>query len=516
MAGCTDVMTPLDRSQKLNLSTLVNLNYTNQDFYSFKTRLIQYIKEKFPEDFNDFVEGSLAVMLIENWAFLADTLSFKMDQIANEIFIDTVTEIDNAFRLSKLVGFQPQPPIAARAMFSATIQSVLTTDLNLGNAIPIDLSATDGTINYELFPADALNNPILEGDVIITSGSVTNTTVVGLEGSTQIDDVVADGGSNQNYLLQQSPVLYDSIRVDVDGQRWNQVEYFTDGNPRNEYRVEFDSSYNAYIIFGDGRAGRAPTSGSSIRATYRTGGGTRGNVVAGAFNVQRGFNVAGFDFQIPVTFRNYTKGEFGYVGDGVEDIRRKLPEYIKTQDRAVTAEDYQILSGQFSSPYNGQTGKSVAALRNYGCAGNVIDIYTLVKDGADGLDTPSDEFKIELSNYLDAKKMMTDNVCIRDGVILLVDTSIDVVLDKFYKKFRDEINTKINNKVAEFFSLNNWDFGKTLKDSELIKYLTTLTEVVDVTVNFETTDPDNSGSVVVAKYYEIIRNDQTTINLVFA
>jgi hypothetical protein len=87
-----------------------------------KTRLIDFIKQKFSTDFSDFVESSIAIMLIENWAFIADTLSFKMDQISNEIFIDTVTETENAFRLAKLVGFQPQPPIAARSMWTASIK----------------------------------------------------------------------------------------------------------------------------------------------------------------------------------------------------------------------------------------------------------------------------------------------------------------------------------------------------------------------------------------------------------
>jgi hypothetical protein len=52
---------------------------------------VDFIKEKFADEFTDFVESSLAIMLIENWAFLADTLSFKIDQVANEIFIDTVS-----------------------------------------------------------------------------------------------------------------------------------------------------------------------------------------------------------------------------------------------------------------------------------------------------------------------------------------------------------------------------------------------------------------------------------------
>mgnify|MGYP003336426565 CR=1 FL=1 len=95
-----------------------------------KSRLVAYIKEKFGNEFNDFVESSLGMMLIENWAFIADTLSFKTDQIANEIFIDTVTELENAIRLAQLVGYTPQAPIAGKSLWSARVQTTYTTDLD--------------------------------------------------------------------------------------------------------------------------------------------------------------------------------------------------------------------------------------------------------------------------------------------------------------------------------------------------------------------------------------------------
>lgn len=515
MAACTDLLTPLELSQQQNLASLPNLHYTSQDYSSMKTRLAQYLSEQYPDEFNDYVEGSLLIVLMELWAFIADLLSFKMDQITNEVYIDTVTEVENAFRLSKLVGFNPQPPIASRAFFSATIQQILPTDLNLGNAILIELPAAEGTISFELFPADALNNPILDGDVYITAGNFSNTNIIGLEGRTQTDSNSATGGTNQFYELTQSPVLYDSIRVDVDGNRWEQVAYFTDSTPRNEYRVEFDSNYNAFIIFGDGQAGRAPTQGSSIQIIYRVGGGTRGDILSGIAVAQRGYTLPGLNFPAPVTFRNYTKGEFGYNGDTLADIRRKLPRYLKTQDRAVSGEDYQTLVSQFVSPYNGQSAKATAALRNYGCAGNVIDIYVLVKNGIDSVQLPTDEFKVELSNYLDVRKMMTDNVCIRDGSVVEVDTVADIIVDRFYRKFQDEIYQKILNQVEGFYSLNNWEFGESLKDIDLIKALSSIPEVATASVSFSTNDPNNQGTTITAKYYELIRPDQIVINIIF-
>lgn len=515
MSGCTDILTPLDLSQNINLPSLPNLHYTSQDYSSMKTRIAQMLLEKYPNIFNNFVEGDLLWVETEIFSFLADLLSFKGDQIANEIFIDTVTEVENAFRLAKLVGFYPQPPLASKCFFSASLQQTFSVDINLGNAIPLELPSTDGILNFELFPADELNNPILDGDVFITAGNLTNTNVIGVEGKTYTDLITSTGGANQAYQLQQSPVLYNSIRVDVDGQRWTQVDYFTSSLPRNEYRIEFDSSYQAFIIFGNGTAGRSPATGSSIRATYRVGGGTRGNVLPGVVFSQRGYVVPGLNFPTTVSFRNYTRGEYGYAGDTIEDIRRKLPEFLKSQNRAVSGEDYQTISSNFVSTYNGQSAKAKAALRNYGCAGNVIDIYILVKDGADDVIIPTDEFKTELSLYLEDIKMMTDYVCIRDGVVKLVDTTVDITLNSFYLKFKDELERTIRNQILAFFNLNNWEFGNTLKDSSLIKAITTISQINSVNVVFSTDDPEETGTTITSSYYELIRPDDITINLIF-
>ena len=138
--NCPFDVTPYDVSSLVKKPNLVNLNYTNQDFWSMKSRLIDFIKSNFTNTFNDFVESDLAIMLIENWAYIADTLSFKIDQVANEIFIDTVTEVDNAFRLATLVGFKPQPPIGGRSLWSATINNLLDTNLEIPTPIVVDFA----------------------------------------------------------------------------------------------------------------------------------------------------------------------------------------------------------------------------------------------------------------------------------------------------------------------------------------------------------------------------------------
>jgi len=517
MSDCPFNVEPLAQSKQAARPNILSLNYTNQDFWSMKARLISFIKEQYGKEFNDFVESSLAIMLIENWSYLADTLSFKMDQIANEIFIDTVAETENAFRLAKLVGFKPQPPIAARTLWTARLNNPILTDIRIPAPFDIDVTAGQQSISIELFPADANNNPIFDQDIIIPAGSVVNSSIVGLEGFTYTDQVTATGVVGQTVNLIYFPVVYDSVRVDIDGVRWEQVEAFTDSQPRREYRVEFNSQYQGFVIFGNNRAGLIPPAGSNIIITYRKGGGSIGNVVSNSIQSETIVPLPGFDYSIPVALNNYTKGEFGYDGDGIEEIRQKLPAWLKTQLRCVTGSDYKTFADQFASPYQGQTGKSTAVLRNYGCAANVVDLYVLARGSTDkdSLQIGSNEYKSELQDAIDEQKMFTDFVCIKDGSILLVDIAIDVVMDKFYRKFEDEYRTRINRKISQFFSLVNWDYGQSLRQEDLIKTMSDIREPKRFEVTLVTDDPNNSGSLVTARFNQIIRTDTISLNFIY-
>jgi len=513
---------PFAQSKYSKNPPIDNQNYTNQEFWSLRARLVQFLQERFgsegtvlPNTFNDFSEGSIAVMLIEMNAFIADLLSFKMDQQFGEIYIDSVTELENAFRLAKLVGYQPTPPIASRSLWAATLNSVQDQDVTIISGLPIDITVDEGPITIELYPADSSNNPIFDRDIVIPAGSSENTSIVGLEGKTRVDDFSANGETYQSYELANSPVIYDSIRLRVDGIIWNKVDFFSESSPRKEYMVEFDSEYSAFVKFGNNKGGMIPSSGSQISIEYRIGGGIRGNIVSGYIETQRQANVTGLEFSIPVTLRNYTKGEYGYDGDTIETIKRQIPVYLKTQDRAVTGEDFEILADQFVTPYHGQIGKSTATLRHHGCAANIIDLYVLAKQENGVLAKASDDLKTKLYDYIDEHKMLNQTICIKDGEILEVDIFVEAITDIFYRKFEPEIREQILRRVDSFFDINNWNYGQNLKSSELIKALSDLVRVQDFDLSFVTNDDSNSGDYVSSKFNQIIRPGSLTISLTY-
>ena len=199
-----------------------------------------------------------------------------------------------------------------------------------------------------------------------------------------------------------------------------------------------------------------------------------------------------------------------------------------TQERVVSGSDYKAFADQFASPYHGTIGKSIAVLRNQGCAGNIIDLYILANgtvNGISDLEPANTQLKNDLITALNNVKMLTDFVCVKDGVVVYVEISITATLNQLYKKYQNEVQQNIQNIVAQFFSINNWDYGQTLKSIDLIKALASVQQIDDVTVtfylqdNYNSTNPTFNNTVLTevdVDFYEIIRPSiNVPINIIF-
>ena len=65
--------------------------------------------------------GDPAIALLDAWATVADVLTFYQERIANEGFLRTATATRSLFELSRLVGYQPRPGVAASVFLAYTI-----------------------------------------------------------------------------------------------------------------------------------------------------------------------------------------------------------------------------------------------------------------------------------------------------------------------------------------------------------------------------------------------------------
>lgn len=103
-----------------------NVDFRAYDFESLKQALIEYIKRNYPEDFNDYIESSEYIALIELLAYMGTSLSFRVDMNTRENFIDTAERRESIIRLAQMINYQPSRNIAANGLFK--VLAVETTE----------------------------------------------------------------------------------------------------------------------------------------------------------------------------------------------------------------------------------------------------------------------------------------------------------------------------------------------------------------------------------------------------
>ena len=90
-----------------------NINYVSRDFESISNSFQEYLKQQFPNTFNDFSPNSSGLALLELIAYIGDTLNFYLDKQFNELFLDSAQEEKNIISLAKNLGYKPRGKSAA-------------------------------------------------------------------------------------------------------------------------------------------------------------------------------------------------------------------------------------------------------------------------------------------------------------------------------------------------------------------------------------------------------------------
>ena len=80
-------------------------DFKSYDFETLRRTMVAYLRENYPDDFNDFVESSEYVALIDLIAYVAQALSFRVDLNARENFLETAERRDSVLRLARLINY---------------------------------------------------------------------------------------------------------------------------------------------------------------------------------------------------------------------------------------------------------------------------------------------------------------------------------------------------------------------------------------------------------------------------
>ena len=127
-------MSSTDRQNNLLLSedwkkiyqSFKNAEFKSYDFDSLRRTMISYIRENYPEDFNDYIESSEYLALIDLIAFLGQNISFRVDLNARENFLELAERRESVLRLARLISYNPKRNIPATGLLK--FESVSTTE----------------------------------------------------------------------------------------------------------------------------------------------------------------------------------------------------------------------------------------------------------------------------------------------------------------------------------------------------------------------------------------------------
>ena len=117
-----------------------NAEFQSYDFDTLRRTMISYLRATYPEEFNDYIDSSEYIALVDLIAFVGQNLSFRVDLNARENFLETAQRQDSVMRLAQLISYNPKRNIPASGLLKivalSTTDSVVDSNgINLANQV---------------------------------------------------------------------------------------------------------------------------------------------------------------------------------------------------------------------------------------------------------------------------------------------------------------------------------------------------------------------------------------------
>jgi len=414
-----------------------NADFQSYDFDNLRRTMINYLRQNYPEDFNDYIESTEYLALIDLIAFLGQNLSFRIDLNARENFLETAERRESILRLARLLSYNVTRNQAANGLLKIdtikTTESVIdSTGLNLAGitvrwndrsntnyfeqfiktinaALPVNgafgrpvTSETISGVSTDVYRFNAVNTDVpifpftknVEGVSTrfeIVSSNIENGSIVEeppLPGNNPAflyrDSGQGAGSTNTGFFMNfrqgrldtgnfgvdnptpNQTIAIDSVNINnsdvwlystdsngFESSLWNKLDAVEGNNiiynslfkgVRNVYAVTSRIEDRINLVFSDGVFGNLPT--GNFKVYYRTSDNRNIVINPSALN--------NINIEIPYLSRNNTRETLtlglslkytvnnGSTSESDQDIKTNAPATYYTQNRLITAEDYNI------------------------------------------------------------------------------------------------------------------------------------------------------------------------------
>ena len=434
-------------------------NLTALDFEDIKASIKSYLRTR--SEFTDYdFDGSALSYMVDMLAYNTYYSAFNANMSLNEAFLPSSTVRDNVVNIAKLLNYTPRSVISARASLKVDIQTVQSNGVYPSTVtLRKGASATGGNYVWNV-----LRDTTVEVSPTTGIGSFADLCVY--EGSIVSFQYVVNTFANQVYTIPSAEADINTLNVTVKANEtatasdiYNRVDTVTNLTATTRaYFLSEGEDMRFQVKFGDDSVGRALKDGEVVNLEYLVTSGKKANEV-------KAFNFIGslVDSQGQTYSANSTtltvnhRAQLGSDAETVESIKYNAPRYYSAQYRAVTAQDYALITQRI---YN--NADSVVA---YGGDSLNPPIYGKVfiaiktKTGSLLNDATKKEIAADLRKYamasIDPVVVDPDNIFIYTKPFVLYDTGAGSSSSQIKTNVQNAINqwasqTQINNFNSTF------------------------------------------------------------------
>jgi len=333
------------------------LNFTSLDFDQIKTTLKEVLKTN--DNFTDYdFEGSNLSSIIDLLAYNTYITSYNANMVANEVFIDSATLRENVVALARNIGYLPR----SRRASTCNVNFFVDTSTISANPSSITLKAGPVAATANQFGNQSYVFNILEDETVSVTDGIADFQLTVSEGILVNQSFTySSRNPNQRFILGNSGIDISTLKVGVRPTDTStvKVEYtqnvsLFDQNTDNVlsgsstiYFVQEVEDEQYELIFGDGVFGKALEDGNVVEVSYLVCAGEEANRI-------NNFTFSGKLVYLQNSIENtITSGislvtadlpsSGGQAIESVASIKKYAPQVYGTQDRAITANDYEVL-----------------------------------------------------------------------------------------------------------------------------------------------------------------------------
>ena len=136
-------------------SSFKNAEFISYDFDTLRQSMVNYMQTNYPEEFNDYIQNSEFIALLDLVAYVGQNLAFRMDLNARENILDTAEKRESVLRIARMLSYKPKRVRPAQGFMKvvsavSSDQILDSTGVNLSNKT-IQWGSDPSELEYERF-----------------------------------------------------------------------------------------------------------------------------------------------------------------------------------------------------------------------------------------------------------------------------------------------------------------------------------------------------------------------------